>query len=135
MKTEKITVNLSETEVAQLEFLVAKGLYASRADYIRLAVRRQNELHKGDFDQFLDMPETQPNTRNMKFLGIAQVSKFDLEEYLERGTKLSIKGVGVLNFPKDVSVQLIERTVADFKMSGKIVASEEVKEFLAGKFS
>ncbi|MCL1987969.1 MAG: hypothetical protein FWG64_08380 [Firmicutes bacterium] len=135
MRTEKITINLSSAEVAQIDFLVAKGLYVNRADCIRLSIREKVESHKANFDEFLQVADSNSETTaNLGFFGIATTSKFDLETYANTGKKLVVKGVGVFNVPKDVTVQLLAATLADFKVYGKIVASEEIKEFLKVKF-
>jgi len=136
VKEKKITINLSETEAAQIDFLVSKGLYASRSDYVRLAVRNQNQAHKEDFDRFLATPDYQPPTIIPIYaLGIMKLGKRKLEGYLLSSKKVRVRLIGVLTIEKDVSVQLLSDTLLDIEVYGKLIASDEVKEFLKRNFT
>ena len=48
--TEKITINLSVVDLGQVDLLVEQGLYSSRSDLIRTAIRNQLSTH-GDVVQ------------------------------------------------------------------------------------
>jgi len=54
MRSEKVTINLSAVELAQVDFLVEKGLCANRADFIRMAIRKQTDEHKKEIEQFME---------------------------------------------------------------------------------
>ncbi|MFN2166018.1 MAG: CopG family transcriptional regulator, partial [Anaerolineae bacterium] len=43
--TEKITINLSVVDLGQVDLLVEQGLYSSRSDLIRTAIRNQLSAH------------------------------------------------------------------------------------------
>ncbi|NIV38426.1 MAG: CopG family transcriptional regulator, partial [Anaerolineae bacterium] len=43
--TEKITINLSVVDLGHVDLLVEQGLYSSRSDLIRTAIRNQLSTH------------------------------------------------------------------------------------------
>ena len=131
MKTEKITINLSPTEIGQIDYLVERGLYTNRSDFIRLAVRKQTEAHAGDIDQFLT--PVLPKSTAVQYhggLGILRFSQADMARWLEAGAKLQIRVVGALIISKRITASQIAQTVTSIKVYGKIFAEESVKQAL-----
>src|ERR1700752_2958900 len=58
METEKVCVNLSAAELGHLDILVAEGVYVSRTDAVRAALRREFALHQAAIDRHLKASET-----------------------------------------------------------------------------
>lgn len=130
-KTEKITINLSPTEVGQIDYLVERGLYANRSDFIRMASRKQIETHSGDISQFLApaLPETDC-TRYFGGLGLFRLTRAYLESLTTFGARMNIRIVGALHVEKGITAAELAQTVASCKVHGKIFAEEEVKQLL-----
>lgn len=139
MRSEKITINLSSVELAQVDYLVEKGLYASRADFIRLAIRKQTEEHKKEIDQFMEptLWEREAEEDNSGLVVIAlggtHISKEDVQRLLRVGKKAYIRLIGVLTVDKEITLEEIKEVTSVCKVFGKIVAEPEVKAFLQGK--
>ena len=136
MKSEKITVNLTPTELAQIDYLVDKGMYVGRSDFIRLAIRKQVEAHQSDFDQFTKFSNEMvtDNIRPSVAIGILSLGEYALQSYIIKGEKLNINVIGVLSFKDDVTIELLEKAVANIKVHGKIIAKDEVKAYINKKF-
>lgn len=137
MKSEKITINLSPVELAQIDFLVEKGLYASRSDFIRLATRKQTDEHKKEIERFVDpsMPENSWEGSEVPIdtifvLGIALVDKDQIEELFFRDRKLDIRVIGVLKISDNVDPQKFKHVLKRAKISGKINAKPEIKTII-----
>ena len=135
MKSEKVTINLSAVELAQIDFLVEKGLYASRSDFIRLATRKQTEDHQKEIDQFVD-PEAATGswvslgamTDTLVWtLGAASISQQYIEEVLQEGKQLDIRVIGVLIVKSDVDPEQFRQVLKRVKVFGKITAEPEIK--------
>ena len=137
MKAEKVTINLSTVELAQIDFLVEKGLYASRSDFIRLATRKQTEEHKKEIEQFVDTSDESSwvsfgaLTDTMIWsLGAAAISQEHVEEVLKAGKKFDIRIIGVLIVKKDVNPEHFKQVLKRCKVFGKIKAEPEIKAII-----
>ena len=137
MKSEKVTINLSAVELAQIDFLVEKGLYASRSDFIRLATRKQTEVHQKEIEQFVD-PANASSWVGLGALtdtlvwsvGAAAIGSEHIEEILKAGKQLDIRVIGVLIVKKDVDPIKFRQTLKRCKVFGKIKAEPEVKAII-----
>ena len=141
MKSEKVTINLSSVELAQIDFLVEKGLYASRSDFIRLATRKQTEEHKKEIDNFLD-PSAQGfglgvlgslgAEADLKFwgLGVLYIDQNEIERLILADGKLDIRAIGVLKVDKNVNPEQFRQVLKRVKISGKVSAEPEVKKII-----
>jgi len=137
MKSEKVTINLSAVELAQIDFLVEKGLYVSRSDFIRLATRKQTESHQREIEQFVD-PSVQGTFAGVGIitdslvwgLGILGIGSEHVEEAHRTGQKLNIRAIGVLKIDKDVNPEQFRSVLSRVKISGKIIAEPEIKKII-----
>ena len=137
MKSEKVTINLSAVELAQIDFLVEKGLYVSRSDFIRLATRKQTESHQKEIEQFVD-PSAQGTFAGVGIitdslawgLGILGIGKEQVEEAFRTGQKINIRAIGVLKIDKDVDPKQFKQVLSRVKISGKVIAEPEIKKII-----
>ncbi|MCL2203382.1 MAG: hypothetical protein FWB88_05545 [Defluviitaleaceae bacterium] len=131
VKTEKITINLTPTEVGQIDYLVERGLYTNRSDFIRLAIRKQADSHTGDINQFL--APAVPETDGMRYfggLGIFRLTHVYVENLITFNAKVHIRVVGALTIDKAITREQLSQVVASIKVHGKTFAEDEVKQFL-----
>ena len=85
--SEKITVNLGFVDLGKTDVLVREGFYASRADFIRTAIRNQ-----------LDREESAAKataTREDLLLGIHHYTREQLEAAETAGQMIDIKVLGL----------------------------------------
>ncbi|MCL2189554.1 MAG: hypothetical protein FWC16_10835 [Defluviitaleaceae bacterium] len=131
VKNEKITISLTPTEVGQIDYLVERGLYTNRSDYIRHALRKQSESHSGDISKFLapEMPETQ-HLRYFGGLGILRLTKPYVESLTAFGAKVHISVVGALAVDKTITRDELAQVLGACKVYGKVFAEEDVKALL-----
>ena len=126
-ETEKLTINLGVVELAQIDVLVEQGIYSNRSDFIRTAIRKDLEVHREKIERQLIPIGSKKNWEWM--IGIGGITKAGLEEQAAEGhEKMNISAVGMFVIPRDISVELFEKTVAKVIVRGKLVASEEIKE-------
>ena len=140
-ETEKLTINLSVVELAQVDVLVERGIYSNRSDFIRTSVRN----HLKDYNEKIEN-QLIPIGSEAKWtggIGIISISKSTLEQLAAKGKKqedesygifgipkLNISVIGMLIFDKDISAELFEKTVAKVSIRGKLVASPEIKDII-----
>ena len=131
VKTEKITINLSPTEVGQIDYLVERGLYTNRSDFIRLAIRKQTDSHSGDINKFLapEVPETE-HTRYFGGLGLLRLTLPYVESLISFGAKVNISVVGALAIDKAITRAQFAQVMASCKVYGKIFADEKIKQMI-----
>lgn len=145
MRSEKITIDLSEVELAQVDFLVEKGLYASRSDLISSAIRKETKEHKKEFEQFVgdsshnlwdELEEFVDEIDNATFMGhfwgvgINVIKQRDVEAMIRAGEKINIRMIGSLTIEKDVDPEQFRQVLDCVKIYGKMNAEPEIKKMI-----
>lgn len=137
MKSEKVTINLSAVELAQIDFLVDKGLYVNRSDFIRLATRKLTEEHQKEIEKFVDTSDESSwvtfgaLTDSLVWtLGGASINGDYIKEVLQADKKLDIRVIGVLIVKKDVDPGQFRQALKRCKVFGKINAESEIKAII-----
>ena len=65
-----------------------------------------------------------------QYIGIATITRQDLEKIKGSNKKAKIRMMGTLTFADDVTPELVRETIESVKVKGKIKASIEVKKDL-----
>jgi len=132
MKTEKVSINLNPTELGQIDYLVEKGIYDSRSDFIRMATRKSLEHYAPDFQKFIDRAEglwgDPPEVARHIIIGVSSISKSDITRLIAHGKRINISVIGLLKIAADITRDDVMDAVLSCKVYGKLVASDEVKE-------
>jgi hypothetical protein len=117
--------------VGQIDYLVERGLYTNRSDFIRLAIRKQTESHTGDINRFLapEMPETE-RLRYFGGLGFMRLTHAYVESLITFGAKVHISVLGALTIDKAITREQLSQVMAGCKVYGKIFAEEEIKQLI-----
>ncbi len=121
--TEKITINMSAVDLGKVDLLVNEGLYSNRTDFIRTAIRSQLEKHTFEIQQSV--------TRHSSVIGVMSFTRADLEKRKQKGKKLSLSVIGVLNLHEDIPAELAVEVIEEIKVRGMFNASDAVKAALA----
>ena len=124
-ETEKITINLSVVDLGHVDLLVEQGLYSSRSDLIRTAIRNQLSTH-GEVVQ-------QAVVRKSLALGVLVYNHKDLEASLAKGEMLDIRIVGMVVLAKSITPELARQAIRSLQVYGTLRASPEVKDALADR--
>ena len=123
--TEKITINISAVDLGKIDLLVQEGLYSNRTDFIRTAIRLQQDKHTLEIQQSI--------ARNSYAIGVISYDRSDLEKLKVKGDKLKITSLGLLHLHNDIPAELAEEVIESVKMLGIFIASVEVKAALADR--
>ena len=140
---EKITINLPPVELARIDILVEAGVYPSRTDFMRTAIRKSLDEQQ----KFIDMrieelqskyEELEPGVEGKKFrsivgMGVFHIERRIFEEAMKEGKKLKIFVVGFVSFDKLITVHMIENTVHSIRVFGVLKASKVIREALRKK--
>jgi len=132
MKTEKISVNLSPTELGQIDMLVERGLFDSRSDFMRSATRKSLENYSSHFQQFLE-PEHLKDEKESELswgIGIIGITRSEATRLLAKGKKLHVRVIGLYHIAASITPDEIRQLILSCKVYGKLVASDEIKEVL-----
>ena len=125
--TEKITVNIGGVDLGRVDLLVQEGFYASRADFIRTAIRNQLERQKTAVDSI--------SMRKSMVIGTLSFNRNELEEKQKKNEKINVKVIGIFILTDDVTPQLALDTIQSVTIRGVFKAPEDVKEALADRLS
>jgi len=125
--TEKITINISPVDLGRVDLLVEQGLYSNRTDLIRTAIRNQLDRHESVIQE--------ATSRRSFALGVLRYSRTDLEEWKNRGEKMSIRIIGMLSLASDIPPQLARDTIQTITVRGTFRVSDEVRQALADRIN
>ncbi len=118
---EKVTINLGPVDLGRIDLLVHEGVYSSRTDFIRDAVRRQLGVHAKLVDDVV--------VRKSYGVGVLAFSKNTFEEMRAKGERLRIRVVGVCVFGPGVTRSLVEDTVEAISVLGSVRGPKEVVQW------
>lgn len=116
--TEKVSFNMSVVDLGQVDLLVEQGFYSSRTDFLVAAVRNLLLNHSAELRKTVE--------QQSMVVGVAQVSREDLEWRVATGDPLDIRVVGVLKIDEDVTPELARAGIKSVSVFGKFRASPEV---------
>lgn len=68
--------------------------------------------------------------KSSKYIGVATITRQDLEKLKASNHKAKIRMVGTLTFSEDVTPELVKETIESVKVRGTIKASPEVQGVL-----
>lgn len=123
--TEKITINLGPVDIGRIDVLVEQGIYSSRTDAIRTAVRSMLEKHEGLISERRE--------KQSLSMGVLLLDRKDLLKKKEKGEKLSIRILGALILSDDIEPELAVETIENISVKGVFKASEKVKKALGDR--
>jgi Arc/MetJ-type ribon-helix-helix transcriptional regulator len=121
-ESEKITVNVGIVDLGRIDLLVQEGFYASRADFIRTAIRNQIERQKTAVDSI--------STRKSMVIGTLGYSRKDLEHKRENNEMVNVKVIGMFILGDDITPELARETIQSVTVRGVFKAPDDVKEAL-----
>jgi Arc/MetJ-type ribon-helix-helix transcriptional regulator len=120
--TEKITVNIGIVDLGRIDLLVQEGFYASRADFVRTAIRNQLERQSSAVDSI--------TTRKSMVIGTLSYTRHELDQKREDNEMINVKVIGMFILTDDVTPQLALDTIQSVTVRGVFKAPEDVKEAL-----
>ena len=120
--TEKITVNIGIVDLGRVDLLVQEGFYASRADFVRTAIRNQLERQRSAVDSI--------STRKSMVIGTLSFNRHELDQKREDNEMINVKVIGMFILTDDVTPELALDTIQSVTVRGVFKASEDVKEAL-----
>ena len=120
--TEKITVNIGIVDLGRIDLLVQEGFYASRADFIRTAIRNQLERQKSAVDSI--------SSRKSMVIGTLGYSRSDLEKKRDNNEMVNVKVIGLFILSEDVNPEMALDTIQSVTVRGVFKAPEDVKKAL-----
>lgn len=119
---EKLTVNLGPVDLGRIDLLVREGVYSTRSDLIRAAIRRQLDDHEKLVDDVVTRKEFQ--------VGFLYHSRGDLERHRKKGEKLRIKVLGVYKLGDDVTKNLAADVLEEVTVLGSFRGPKEVVDWM-----
>jgi len=125
--TEKITVNIGGVDLGRVDLLVQEGFYASRADFIRTAIRNQLERQKTAVDSI--------SMRKSMVIGTLSFNRKELEKKQSKNEKINVKVIGIFILTDDVTPDLALDTIQSVTIRGVFKAPDDVKAALADRLS
>src|SRR5438445_1079741 len=92
---EKVTINLAPVDLGRIDLLVREGVFSSRTDFIRHAIRVQLGEHVKIVDDAI--------TKHTYAVGVTLWTKKTLEEMRAKGEKMRLRSIGLCVFGPGVT--------------------------------
>ncbi len=129
MNSEKVSVNINDDKLAKIDMLVSEGFYSNRSAFINDAVSDLLAKNENLIDKIITESKRSYSSDTW-FVGIQNLSRKELEDYLEHNAQFSIKGFGILYIDNDVDTELLNKTVT--YISDKIIVrcSDNLQEYI-----
>ena len=122
---EKVTINVGPVDLGRIDLLVREGVFSSRTDFIRDAIRDQLEDHTKLVDDVVTRKEFQ--------VGFLYHSKADLERHKKKGEKLRIKVLGVYKLGDGVTKELVADVLEEVNVLGSFRGPKDVVEWMKSR--
>ncbi len=119
---EKVSINVGPVDLGKIDLLVAEGLYGSRTDFIREAIRRHLDRNERVVEEVV--------TRKEWVIGFTSYSRKDLQRFKENGQRVRMRVVGVAKLANDITPELAEDVFDEIVVHGSFIAPKEVTEHL-----
>jgi Arc/MetJ-type ribon-helix-helix transcriptional regulator len=124
-ETEKITINVVPVDLGKMDLLVEQGLFSSRSDLIRTAIRRVLEDNAPVVQEEI--------TRSFLNVGVVVFNQKDLLAMQKKGQRLKIRSVGRLILRPDVDPDTADAVIETILVKGSLKMTPEVRDRLADR--
>lgn len=129
MNYEKVSVNVEDKLLAQIDLLIADGFYANRSDFTNQGIKNQISKETKNIDSLINLHAKENEVdENQWFIGVVSFDKEFLEKVQLQKKKITINGFGVLSFSSKCSDEHIFATVKSISKRIKIHANKNVIE-------
>lgn len=133
METEKVCVNLSADELGRLDLLVARGVYTSRTDAVRAALRSEFREHDWEDAVAKDLAPGPRSRYGNLGIGYFRITAWALEQAIADGHQLDILCAGIVVIDDDVSPDLADQGIGKLRVLGSLRGPKAVLERLASR--
>ena len=124
-EAERITIGVGIVDLGQIDRLVDKGLFATRSEFIRAAIRTYLEQYREEV--------VQAGFKKSFTIGVHILNAHDLEDIVADGKAIDLHVVGSLTIAQDVTPELARKAIRSVAVYGSFRASEEIKAALADR--
>ena len=124
-EAERITIGVGIVDLGQIDRLVDKGLFTTRSEFIRAAIRIYLEQYREEV--------VQAGFKKTFTIGTHILNAHDLEDIVADGKAIDLHVVGALTIAEDVTPKLARMAVRSVSVYGSFRASEAVKAALADR--
>ena len=124
-ETEKVTVNLSPVDLGKIDLLVDQGVFSTRSDFLRHAVRKGLEEEEAIINATA--------ARDAYSWGVMHYTKGRLEERRQRGDRLRHRVIGYVRIDDDVPPELVDAVFEELVVMGVLKAPKAVLDRLGDR--
>ena len=136
VKSEKVTINVGTMDLAKIDLLVDSLEYSNRSDFCRIAIRELLEKYNDDFEKLHAQNEKiqfDSEIPSIGGIGIIRLSCEQLKEFLQKSQKVNVMVTGILVVDRSITAELLEATVQNIKVYGKIQAQPDILAVIKNK--
>ena len=124
-ETEKITVNLSPVDLGKIDLLVEQGMFSTRSDFLRAAVRKALNEHGVVIGEAV--------AREAYSVGVMHYTRAALERRQAEGKRWRHRVIGYVRIADDVPAELVDQVFEELVVLGVLKAPKAVLEHMGDR--
>lgn len=109
-ETEKITLNLTPVDLGKIDLLVDQGMFSTRSDFLRNAVRRALDEHAAIINDTA--------ARESYSVGAVHYTCASLQRHRVAGERLRHRVIGSVRVDDDVPPELFDEVIEELVVMG-----------------
>jgi metal-responsive CopG/Arc/MetJ family transcriptional regulator len=130
MSTEKITLNVSAIDLANVDLLVENGFASNRSELMKTAIKQYlNNLDKETKQLILVEKNEAERYKKHWIFGIQRLSFETINHYIEQNERWSIVTYGMLIIDSKITLSQMKQCIDDIKVFGAMRANKDVRDF------
>jgi len=131
MNTEKITLNISAIDLANIDLLVENGFASNRSELLKTAIKHYLSNLGNETKKLIQIEEMQAEKSKYHWVfGGHRLSLNDVEKCIDSNEKITYVIYGILLVEKGVSLSKLKKCITGIKVYGIIKANKEIKDFI-----
>jgi Arc/MetJ-type ribon-helix-helix transcriptional regulator len=124
-ETEKITLNLTPVDLGKIDLLVDQGMYSTRSDFLRNAVRRALDDHAAVINETA--------ARDAYSWGVMHYTRASLERRRKAGERFRLRVIGHVRIDDDVPPELFESVFDELVVMGVLKVPAAIADHMGDR--
>ena len=130
MSTEKITLNISAIDLANIDLLVENGFASNRSDLMKTAIKQHLSNLDKETKQLILVEETEAAQNKKHWIfGIHRINSKTIKQHIDNNEHWSIVTYGMLIIDSNVTLAEMRECIEDIKVFGSIRANKDIKDY------
>ncbi len=131
MNTEKITLNISAIDLANIDLLVENGFAINRSEFMKTAIKQYLSNLEDETKLLIKNEESQAKKNRLGWVfGGYYLTKDAVQKYIANQENVRLIVYGFLMVEEGITTDQLSKCITSVKVFGVIKADKQIKEYL-----